>query len=96
MPGRMKIDFVDAMTVAVERAQHRRIGVGGKAEPNGIRLAQRLTERVEFVRGPTGVLAHKRGAKHTVGLQQVVGFERRRLVGDFIHRSVPSAEGSSY
>ena len=88
MPSRMKFDFVDAMTIAVERAQHRRVGIGGEAEPYGLRLAQRLAERVEFVRRPAGFLAHKCRTKHAVGLQQIVGFERRRLVGDLIHRCV--------
>ena len=82
MPGRMKFDFVDAMTVTVERAQHRRIDVGGEAEPYGFRFAQRLAERVKFFRRPAGLLAHKRRTKHAVGLQQIVRFERRRLVGD--------------
>src|SRR5262249_7737460 len=92
MPGRVKFDFVDAVTVAVERAQHWRVGIGGIAKPYGFRLSQPLAERADFVRRPPGVLARKRRTKHAVSLQKIVRLERRRLVGDLIsdlvHRCV--------
>jgi hypothetical protein len=88
MPSGMKFDFVDAMTVAVEGAQHRRIDVGGEAELYGFRRAQRLAERGEFADRPASLLAYKGRMKDAVGLQQIVRFERRRLVGDLVHRCV--------
>src|ERR1700720_3998717 len=78
----MKFDFVDAVAVTVERAQHRRIDVGGEAEPDGFRFAECLAECVEFVRRPAGFLAHESRTKRAVGFKQFVGFGRRRLVGD--------------
>jgi hypothetical protein len=88
MPGRVKFHFVDAMTVTVESAQHRRMEIGGKAKPYRLRLAQSLAKRTEFVRRPAGFLARYCLAKHAVGLQEIVRFERRRLVSDWVHRCV--------
>ena len=96
VPGRIKFDLVDAITVTVIPAQYRRVVVGGEAKPDGFRGAERRAERVELVTGPAGILADERRTKHPVSLQQIVRFERRRLVGDVVHRGVSSAEGPQY
>ena len=53
VPGRMEVDLVEAMAVAVERTQDRRILVGVEAELDRFRLAERGAERGEPVFAPS-------------------------------------------
>ena len=66
VPGRMKIDLVDAMAETVEAAQARQIFVGVEAKLDGLRLAQRRAERVEAGLAPAGAFALDRLAQHDV------------------------------
>ena len=93
MPGRMEFDLIDAVTVAVEGTQGRRILVGVEAELDGLRLAQRRAERLQPVFRPARLLARDRLAQHRVAGEQVIGLERRRLVGDLEHRLLPVIPG---
>ena len=93
MPGGVKLDFVQSMAVAVERAQNRRVPVGIEAELDGLRSAQRDAERVEPSFGPFGIFAPHRLAQHGVAGEQVIGLKRRRLVYDLEHEGLPARTG---
>jgi hypothetical protein len=82
----MELDLVDAMTVAIEVAQGGRMSVGIEAELHRLRPPEDLAERPQPGLGPVAVLARQRLAQRQVGLEQVVGLERRRLVADVEHR----------
>ena len=90
VPGRVVVDFVEAMAVAVERAQHRRVFIGVEAELNGFRLAERGAERVQPVFRPARPLALYRLAQDGIAREQIIGLERRRLVADLDHESSPA------
>ena len=80
VPGRMKLDLVDAVAETVEALELRRIAVGGKAERDRVRLAELAAERAEFPLRPGRALALDRRAQHGVAGEQIIGLERRRLV----------------
>ncbi len=86
VPGRMKLDLVDAVAEAVEALELRRIAVGGKAERDRVRLAEFAAEHAEFPVRPGRALALDRRAQHGVAGEQIIGLERRRLVRDLEHR----------
>ncbi len=81
----MEIHLVDAVAVAVERAQHRRIFVGVEAELDRLRLAERGAEGVQAGLRPFGALALDALAQHGIAGERIIGLERRRLIQDFEH-----------
>ena len=57
MPGRVKFDFIEPVTIAIERPQLRREFVGIEAKLDGLRLAELGTQRFQFSAGPSGAFA---------------------------------------
>src|SRR5439155_177737 len=88
MPGGVELDLVDAVAVAVVGAEDRRIGVRLHAPAE--RLAPRqLAEPPEALFRPGGTLPANALRQGAVGGEQVVAFERGRLVQDLVrgHRA---------
>ncbi len=90
MPGRMELNLVEPVAVAVERAKLRRRFVGVEAKLHGLRLTQRGAERRELAVRPSRLLAPDRLAQHGVAREQIIGLKRRRLVADLEHSRSPS------
>src|SRR5258707_10768348 len=88
VPGRMKLDLVEAMTVAVERAQLRRGFIGVETELDGFGFTESGAQCGEFAMRPTGTLTRHRLTQNNVAREQIVGLERRRLVLDLEHGRV--------
>ena len=83
VPGAVELDLVDAVAVAVERLQPRRVLVGLEAPadrvraPGGADLARALAR-------PAGALALERLDERDVVLEQIAVSQRRDLVGDLV------------
>ena len=80
--GRVVLDLVAAMSVAVVRVENGRVLVREAAEFERLGAAAELPERVRFVGDPTTAFALDGFAQRRVGFEEVVVFERRRLVED--------------
>src|ERR1700687_1579563 len=79
----MKLDFVDAMAVAIMRAQHgrRRVRLGSPLQ----RLtASQLTQLASVRFGPLSAFARQRIAESAILFEQIVSLERRRLVENLV------------
>src|SRR5215510_10097690 len=85
MPRGMEFDFVQSMTITVQRAQLRREPVGVVAKLNRLGLAQGRTQRRQFAFRPARAFSPDCIAKHDVGCKQVVRLERGWLVLDLEH-----------
>ncbi len=86
VPGRMELNLIEPMAVAIERAQHRRVFIGVEAKLHRFRLTQRRTQRGQLAARPFGPLARNSLAQHNVAREQIIGLERWRLVADLEHR----------
>src|SRR5215471_7276424 len=85
VPGRMKFDLVQTMTITIERAQLRRESVGIEAEPDGFRLAERRAQVGQLAFCPACTFALHGLTEHSVAGEQIIELERRRLVLDLEH-----------
>jgi hypothetical protein len=81
----MEFDFVQPVTITVERAQLRREPVGVVAKLDRLGLAECRAERSQLAFRPARTFSLNRVAKHGVGCKQIVWLERRRLVLDLEH-----------
>ena len=84
VPGRVKLDLVDAVPVPVVRAQDGGIRVGEPA-PRERLAAGDLAEASHAFVGPRR-LATDRLDEDTVAREEVVALERRRLIRDLVRR----------
>src|SRR5260221_10677369 len=73
VPGRMKLDLVEAMTVAVERAQLRRGFICGETELDGFRVTESGAPCGEFTMRPTGTLPRPPLAQNNIAREQIGG-----------------------
>ena len=82
MPGRMEVDLVDPVPVAVVGAQDGRVGVG--LDPPGDRLVGGgdPAQLAEAGRGPSTTLAGHGFDQGEVAAEEVLLSQRRRLVED--------------
>jgi hypothetical protein len=69
VPGRMKLDLINAMTEAVERLEVRRIAVGGKAERDRFGLAELAAEHAKLALRPHRAFARHRLAQHRIATE---------------------------
>ena len=83
MPGRMKLDLVDALAVAVVGAQHRRKGVGLDAPVDRLPSGDGA-ELADAVERPPAALALQRVGEGVIALERVVAAQRRRLIEHFV------------
>jgi hypothetical protein len=83
VPGAVELDLVDAVAVAVEGLQLRRVLVGLEAPADRVAAPGRADLRSAAAR-PPGTLAVERLDKREVVLEQVAALQRRGLVGDLV------------
>ena len=81
VPGGVELDLVDAVSVAVVGAQQRLVALGPLGVLQGLGAAGELARVAQAVQAPAAALPLERLAQRKVGLEDVVGVERRRLVG---------------
>src|SRR5260221_12896111 len=79
VPGRMKLDLVEAMTVAVERAQLRRGFFCGGNELECFLFYESGAQCGEFIILPTRTLTRHRLPPKKVPRSQIVSLRRRRV-----------------
>jgi hypothetical protein len=84
VPGRVELDRVAAVAIAVEGLQHRRIAVGLEAPFDGLGPAAARAEGAEPLLGPTCPFAGHRLLQRAVAAEEVVVDEGRRLVEDLV------------
>ena len=82
VPGRMKIDLVDAVAEPVVSAQPRGVGVGLETPSDRLFGAGQRTQLADEVLSPRSALALERLAQRAVGVEQVVAGEWWGLVQD--------------
>src|SRR6185437_9584075 len=92
VPCGMKLDLIQTMTETVEGLELRWKTVGGEAERDGLRQAELTAEAGQPALAPVGAFARDGLTQHEVAGEEVVAFERRRLVLDLEH--VPSSSRS--
>ena len=78
--GRMIIDGIDALAVAIVRAQLRQVAVGLIGKQLYALAAHQLAQLVRPLSDPCGAFALDRRAQDAVLLPGVVAGEQRRLV----------------
>jgi hypothetical protein len=81
----MELDFVDPVSVAIVRAQDRRVLVRLAAELDRLAARER-PDLARLVARPLRALALERLYQHLVLLEDVVADERRRLVQHLVGR----------
>ena len=86
MPGRMKLERIDALATYVERMQERRVAIRGARGFEGLGRPERDAGGREFGRRRAGPLARRRFAQCRVARPQVIVDERRGLVEDGVRR----------
>src|SRR4051812_39144587 len=84
----MKFDFIDPVPVSIERPKYWSISICLESQTNRFGLSKSLAERGELSLRPTCVFTDQCFPQHSIGLQQIVGFKRRRLIGYLIHQAV--------
>ena len=80
VPRRVELDLVDAVAVAVVRAQARLVALGALGVLDRLDAARQLARVAQPVDAPAAALALERLAQRQVGIEDVVGRDRRRLV----------------
>src|SRR5262245_21948946 len=85
MPRGMEFDFVQPVTVTIQRAQLRREPVCIVAELDCLGPAECRAERSQLAFRPARAFSPNRVAKHGVGRKQIVWLERRWLILDLEH-----------
>ncbi len=80
VPGRVELDLVDAVAVAVVRAQARLVALGSLGVLDRLDAAGQLARVAQPVDSPAAALALERLAQRQVRVEDVVGRDRRRLV----------------
>ena len=86
VPGRVKIDFVEPVTVAVERMKLRGKLVGIETELDGLGFAEPDAQFGQIAFGPACAIAAHRLAQYRIAREQIVRLKRRRLVLNLEHR----------
>src|SRR3954452_6819860 len=86
MPGRIELDLVDPVAVAVVGPQHGQIGVGAATVGDGLGRAGDDAEVAHAVNAPVATLADERFLERDVELVEVLVLERNRLVEDLVGR----------
>ena len=86
MPGRVKVDFVEPMAVAIKRTKLRRKLVGVEAKLDGFGLAKLGAQFGQLPFGPACAFAAHRVSQYDVAREHIVRLERRRLVLNVEHR----------
>jgi hypothetical protein len=86
MPRRVKVDFVDPVTVTVKRTKLRRKSVGVEAKLNGLGLAKPGAQFGQLPFGPACAFAAHRLPQYNVAREHIVRLKRRRLVLNLEHR----------
>ncbi len=86
MPGRVKLDFVEPMAVAVKRTKLRGKPVGIEAKLHGLGLAEPGAQFGQFTFRPACTFPAHRLAQYGVAREQIVRLKRRRLVLNLEHR----------
>jgi len=72
VPGGMELDFVDAMSETIVRAQRRRILVGLKSPADGFFAAASAPEILELCASPWCAFAAEGVGQHAVRREQIV------------------------
>ena len=86
VPGRVKLDFVEPMAVAVKRTKLRGKPVGIKAKLHGLGFAEPGAQFGQIAFGPASTFPAHRSTQYGVAREQIVRLKRRRLVLNLEHR----------
>ena len=84
VPGRVELDLVDAVAVAVVRAQDRLVALGALGVGKRLGGAGQLAGVAQAVHAPATALSLHRLAQCEVRLEHVVRRQRRRLILDVV------------
>ena len=86
VPGRVEVDVVDAVAVAVVGLQPRRVALGAAAVLLRLGRARHGARVTRAVDGPAAALALERLAQREVDVEEVGPLERGGLVDDLVRR----------